>query len=251
MKENTQSKPPFPLFKTIGTSALNQIWSFLLCCVAPSDKLCPASSQAYWPFLCLLWCEEITFDFMIRMSAEPSVCKESGQLCFIAGYLLSWPNQITSLIAQFLYLQHRNGHVFLNPSQWPVNEKHSIWTIIIIISEVMLGVMTLAVCKVTGEKQKSSLNKGCVQATVVQALGPIFDRLQWDLACFFTGNKMFIQVWWKWQRFPHIHGESSSISLKGKKRANYKFPWSWQIMRRFSFCNIKVGSSSLMSSHAV
>lgn len=164
MKENTQSKPPFPLFKTIGTSALNQICSFLLCCV-PSDKVCPASSQVCWPFLCLSWCWGNHLWF--HDQNEPSVCKELGQLCFIAGYLLSWPNQITSLIAQFLYLQHRNGHVFLNPSQWPVNEKHSTWTIIIIISEVMLGVVTLAGCKVTGEKQKSSLNKGCVQATVV------------------------------------------------------------------------------------
>lgn len=102
-------------------------------------------------------------------AAEPSVRKELGQLCFIAGYLLPWPNQITSLIAQFLYLQHRNGHVFLNPSQWPVNEKHSTCTIIIIISEVILGVMTAVVCKVTGEKQRSSLKKECVflQATVV------------------------------------------------------------------------------------
>lgn len=102
-------------------------------------------------------------------AAEPSVRKELGQLCFVAGYLLSWPNQITSLIAQSLYLQHRNDHVFLNRSQWPVNKKQSTCTIIIIISEVMLGVMTTIVYKVTGEKQISSLNKVCVflQATVV------------------------------------------------------------------------------------
>lgn len=102
-------------------------------------------------------------------AAEPSVREELGQLCFVAGYLLSWPNQITSLIAQSLYLQHRNDHVFLNRSQWPVNKKQSTRTIIIIISEVMLGVMTTVVYKVTGEKQISSLNKVCVflQATVV------------------------------------------------------------------------------------
>lgn len=58
-------------------------------------------------------------------AAEPSVHKELGQLSFIAGYLLSWPNQITSLIAQFFYLQYRNDHVFLNPSQRPVNEKNT------------------------------------------------------------------------------------------------------------------------------
>lgn len=169
MKENTQSKPPFQCSKqqecefwTRSGLSSRALWHLL----TRYAQLLPGLLALFVSAMVLRKSPLISWS---DWAAEPSAHKELGQLSFIAGYLLPWPNQITSLIAQFLYLQHRNGHVFLNPSQWPVNENHNTraCTISFIISEVMLGVLTLWVCTVTGEKQKSSLNKGCVQATVV------------------------------------------------------------------------------------
>lgn len=194
----------------------------------------------------------ILFHSGTKGSCRVGIHMGMGLPCLGAGCLLSWPIPVAPLAVQFLQLQHGNDQAFLSPSLWPWNEKLKAYTVIS-SSDVMLGITVPGAHTTHRCETNKLLSKVCAPyTTITQALGPAFDGREQDKTTSLFSHweqNVYTSLVQKAKISTYSWGKRQYF-FKGK-RANYKFPWSWQIMRRFSFCNIKVGSSSLMSSHAV